>query len=118
MAESLGLKRRSLCHIESGKTKKLSKAVGTLLEQIYMINLAYMYNNSDQMFLKSSAAANSSSAVLSEFSNDQIVKYVIDNQESFMSNILFRSYLDVVTSGQKAKAAAETYAKVKRLGAR
>lgn len=93
MAKSLGMKQGNLSNIERGKTTGLSKRIGTLLHMIYKVNMDYLYNSSDEMFLRRGKVENVADSALSRFSKKEITQYVKDHEAEFRKHSSFRAYM-------------------------
>ena len=52
LANSIGIKQGSLSDIERGKTKDLSSSIKRILEEVHHINIEYLYNQSNDIFLE------------------------------------------------------------------
>lgn len=114
MAESLGIKQGSLSDIERGKIMGLSKRLRTLLEVTHKANIDYLFNNSDEMFLKEGELS-AQRGDLSKFSTGEIIRYIIDNEATFKKHHEFKSYINVLVWDQLTKVVRQVYVNKLRL---
>lgn len=109
MAKSLGIKQGSLSDIERGKTAGLSKRISTLLRMIYRVDIDYLYNSSDEMFIRRNEMENVEDSPLSEFSKEEITQYISNHEAEFRKDSTFKDYMSETVWYEVTKALRQAF---------